>query len=77
MPIDKDRIPQVGETVYLKADTKCTAMYLERVYEKDKTAYGFCTWTTYELIDDELMSQDHEKEYLLSELTVYAQETPR
>lgn len=72
MPQDKDRIPQAGETVYLRGDSKCVAMYLDRVFIKDKLEYGQCTWTAYEMFDDELMSHSHEKDFLLSELTVYA-----
>lgn len=72
MPQDKDRIPQAGETVYVKGDKRCIAMYLERVYTKDKTDYAFCTWTAYEFVDEELFSHNHEKEFLLSDLTVYA-----
>lgn len=71
MPQDKDRIPQVGETVYLKGDLKCTRMYLDRVYPKDRIDYGFCIWTSYEMFDDELLSKNHEKEFLLSDLTIY------
>lgn len=72
MPQDKSRIPQAGETVYLKGDSKSTAMYLERVYTKDKTDYGLCSWSEFELFDDELLKHAHEKEFLLSDLTVYA-----
>jgi hypothetical protein len=72
MPKDKDRIPQVGETVYLKTDSRCTPMYLDRVYQKEKVEYGFCVWTAYELVDDDLLSYDHQKEFPLEELTVYA-----
>lgn len=74
MPIDKDRIPQAGETVYQKGDSRCVAMYLDRVYKKGKSEYGFCTWTSYEMFDEELFSKEHEREFLLSDLTVYAQE---
>jgi hypothetical protein len=72
MPQDKDRIPQAGETVYRKGDSKCIAMYLETVYTRNKSEYGLCTWTSHELFDDELLSHEHEKEFLLSDLTVYA-----
>lgn len=71
MPIDKDRIPQAGETVYQKGDPRSVAMYLERVFVKDKVQYATCSWTEYEMVDDELMGTDQEKEFLLSELTVY------
>jgi hypothetical protein len=71
MPQDKDRIPQAGETVYLKGDSRCVAMYLDRVYPINRIDYGFCTWTSYELFNDELMSQNNEKEFLLSDLTIY------
>lgn len=76
MPQDKDRIPQAGETVYLKGDTRCVAMYLERVIIKNKAEYGHCTWTAYEMFDDELLSKAHEKEFLLSDLTVYPPVNP-
>jgi hypothetical protein len=71
MPIDKDRIPQVGETVYQKGDTKCVRMYLERVYKKGKREYGLCTWTSYEMFDDELVGQSREKEFPFGNLTIY------
>ncbi|MFM2017897.1 MAG: hypothetical protein RL007_1553 [Bacteroidota bacterium] len=74
MPIDKKRIPQAGETVYRRGDSQCTSMYLERVVTRDNIQYAWCVWTDYELFDDELISQDREKEFLLSELTVYASE---
>lgn len=74
MPIDKDRIPQAGETVYLKGDKKCVAMYLERVYRKGKREVAFCTWTEYEMFNDELFSHAREKEIYLEKLTVFAQE---
>lgn len=75
MPQDKDRIPQAGETVYVKGDLRCVAMYLNRVITKDKVEYGHCTWTAYEMFDDELISKDNEKDFLLSELTVYPPKT--
>ena len=71
MPQDKDRIPQAGETVYLRGDSRCIAMYLDRVYIKDKLEYAQCSWTEYEMFDDELISKDREKDFLLSELTLY------
>jgi hypothetical protein len=71
MPQDKARIPQAGETVYLRGDTKCVAMYLDRVYIKDKTEYAQCSWTEYEMFNDELLQHSREKVFLLSELTVY------
>lgn len=71
MPIDKDRIPHAGETVYLKNDPKCTAMYLDRIIRKGKQSFGFCTWTEYVLVDDELLGQEREKEILFDHLTVY------
>jgi hypothetical protein len=71
MPQDKARIPQAGETVYLKGDARCIAMYLERVYTKDKIQHAQCTWTEYEMFDDELISTPKEKVFLLNELTVY------
>jgi hypothetical protein len=71
MPKDKDRIPQAGETVYRKDDTQCVSMYLEGVYTRDNVEYGFCVWTTYDMFDDELIEKDHEKQFLLSELSVY------
>jgi hypothetical protein len=66
----KDRKPLVGETVYLRGDSRCTAMYLDKAYKKDNVEYGFCIWTAYELFDDELSSQVIEKEFLLEELTI-------
>lgn len=76
MPQDKDRIPQAGETVYLRSNPRCVPMYLDRVYTKNKTEYANCTWTSYEMFDDELLSHAHEQEFLLSELTVYPPVTP-
>jgi hypothetical protein len=46
-------------------------MYLEGVYTRDNVEYGFCVWTTYDMFDDELIEKDHEKQFLLSELSVY------
>lgn len=63
--------PQVGDTVYLRGDPKVTGMYLDRTYKKGTTEYGFCTWTAYELVDDELIGKENEKEFLLSELTLF------
>lgn len=66
----KDRTPLVGETVYLRGDFKCTAMYLDRIYKKANEEYGFCYWTAYELFDDELSSQVVEREFLMGDLTI-------
>lgn len=71
MPQDKDRKPQVGETVYLKEDSRCISMYLERVFKKNTVEYGVCTWTAYEMFDDALLSKEHEEEFVLSRLTIY------
>lgn len=68
--------PQVGDTVYLRGDLLCTAMYLDRTYKKGTTEYGFCTWTVYEMFDDELIGKDNQKEYLLSDLTLFT-DAPR
>jgi len=72
----QDRKPWVGETVYLRGDSKCTAMYLDKIHKRDNVEYGFCIWTVYELFDDELSSQVIEKEFLLAELTIIVPETP-
>lgn len=66
----KDRKPQAGETVYLRGDPRCTAMYLDRIYKKDNVEQGYCYWTAYELHNDELLSHAREKEFLLEELTI-------
>jgi hypothetical protein len=71
MPQDKDRKPQVGETVYVKTDSRCISMYLERVYKKGTVEYGVCTWSTYEMFNDELIGKEHEEEFVLSRLTIY------
>jgi len=63
--------PQGGDTVFLKGDEKRIAMYLERTYKKGTTEYGTCTWTVYELIDDELIGNTQEKDFLLTELTLF------
>lgn len=63
--------PQGGDTVFLKNDTKRTAMYLERTYRKGTTEYGTCSWTVYELVDEELVGTAMEKDFLVSELTVF------
>lgn len=63
--------PQGGDTVFLKGDEKRTAMYLDRTYKKGATEYGTCTWTVYEMFDDELIGRELEKEFLLSELTLF------
>lgn len=68
--------PQVGDTVYLRGDLKCTPMYLERTYKKGTTEYGLCTWTVYELFDDELIGKEMEQEFLLSQLTLFT-DAPR
>ena len=72
MARDKKRIPQVGETVYLRGDIRCKPMYLDRVYTRDNVVYGYCHWSTYDMEDDELVTKENEKEFLLEELTVYA-----
>jgi hypothetical protein len=77
MPQDKDRIPQAGETVYLRGDSRCVAMYLDRVYTKEKVEYAHCIWTEYEMFDDELLSHPREKAFLLSALTVYPPTTTK
>lgn len=71
MALDKKRIPQAGETVYLKSDPSGNSMYLESVFHEEMVTYGRCCWTEYEMFDDELLEHDHEKVFLLSELTVY------
>ena len=71
MPIDKDRIPQAGETVYVKGDVRSVAMYLDRVIVINKVEYGHCSWTSYEMFNDELFSKDNQKEFPLSTLTIY------
>lgn len=68
--------PQATDTVYLRGDAKCTAMYLDRTFKKGTTEYGVCIWTVYEMFDDELIGTENEKEFLLSELTLFT-EPPR
>lgn len=63
--------PQGGDTVFLKGDEKRIAMHLDRTYKKGTTEYGTCTWTVYELFDDELIGKEMEKEFLLSDLTLF------
>lgn len=60
--------PQGGDNVYHCDDVKRTAMYLERTYVKDRVTYGTCSWTVYEMFDDELMGTEMQKDFLLSEL---------
>jgi hypothetical protein len=63
--------PQGGDTVFLRGDEKRIAMYLERTYIKDRVEYGTCSWTVYEMFDDELIGKEQEKDFLLSELTLF------
>ncbi len=69
-------IPQGGDTVFLRGETKRMAMYLERTYTKDRVKYGTCSWKVYEMFDDELIEQEKQQEFLLSELTLFI-EPPR
>lgn len=63
--------PQGGDRVFLRSDEKRTAMYLERTFTKDKVEYATCSWTVYEMFDDELIGQEKQQEFLLSELTLF------
>ena len=71
MPVDKKRIPHAGETVYIKNDPKCIAMYLDQIFTRNNVNHARCLWTEYEMLDDELIGTEKEKEFLLSDLTVY------
>ncbi len=64
-------IPQGGDTVFLRGETKRTAMYLERTYTKDRVKYGTCSWKVYEMFDDELIEREVQQDFLLSELTMF------
>ena len=66
----KDRKPIAGDTVYLRGDAKCVAMYLEKVIRRGIVEYGFCLWSSYHMQDGELVTEDNEKEFLLEELTI-------
>jgi hypothetical protein len=63
--------PQGGDTVFLRGDEKRTAMYLERTYVKNQIEYGTCTWTEYEMFEDELIGTEMKKEFLVSDLTLF------
>lgn len=63
--------PQGGDRVFLRNDEKRTAMYLERTYIKDNVEYGTCSWTVYEMLDDELTGQDLQQDFPVSELTLF------
>lgn len=63
--------PQGGDTVFLRDDPKRVAMYLERTYREGTTEYGTCSWTEYEMFDDELIGTEKQKDFLVSELTLF------
>ncbi len=63
--------PQGGDRVFLRNDAKRIAMYLERTYIKDKLEYGTCSWTVYEIFDDELIGKEMQQDFLVSELTLF------
>lgn len=63
--------PQGGDRVFLRNDAKRTAMYLERTYIKDSVEYATCSWTVYEMLDDELTGQELQQDFPLSELTLF------
>lgn len=63
--------PQGGDRVFLRNDAKRTAMYLERTYMQDNVEYATCSWTVYEMLDDELTGQELQQDFPLSDLTLF------